>query len=1283
MTNGGIEACDGIDNDCDAVIDEGVKNTYYLDADDDGYGDPNNTAQACTAPAGYVAENTDCNDSDGSVNPGAEEVCDGIDNDCDGVIDPAGVGTIYYRDSDRDGYGDPDNIQHACTQPPGYVMNDQDCDDTDPDINPVAIELPCNGVDENCDGFVDGYDPGSCTEYFLTCLSLLYENTEYKVDLGIRETLRRELVIRPAVIAFEDTDGLLYDYDIKACGLGMDSYTWVVRLDLYKGIDPENLPLLSWDSAALPEKAGYEWKIIDADNNILAYMGLVDSYEITGAEGDYLSIVWAESDHLAVEIPLNRGWNLCSLPLSLDNSTRKSVFPDALDVWHFDQDTQSYRYIIKDDIVRPGLGYWVLLRDPVKYTYTGLKLREYSLNLTSGWHMIGALYDRTTVSVAPGAAIEYLYGYDPNSVYPYTDADPTGLEMGRGYWVLPSQETVFFAKVGSKESGVRSETYSQNRSFKEAYSDIWSFDIIITGQEREFYLNKTAVKIGLSSSAYRFSSPPPPPKTTVFLSIRDLDDNSNFIRDMRSADMYSHAWVVMAMNNTSTVTDPNFLPVLSWRVPGSIEGSIELRRGSSGTGEVLVADMKAVRSYQIRPGDGSLFTVAWNAGCGVEICDGMDNDCDGLVDEDFDTDADGYTSCGGDCVDTDAGINPDAEEVCDSVDNNCNGFIDEEGASGCTTYFRDSDKDAYGVDTDKRCLCAPEGDYAATAGGDCEDSDPAVNPGAFEILDDGIDNNCDGLIDEMALRVVNGSGYPGQTDAVVAVEILNGVDVAGGDIILRYDPNILVATGVVFGPILDGFLTDSYIVHNTGRINIVIANYTGITANSGILFEVLFDVPVYAPAGSKVPITFEEARLNDQYGNLFGVVMKDGVFEVLDRCPKGDVNRDGAIFANDAILTLQYIAGKLTPNTQQGCSADVNNDGFINVADAILILKAAVGKETIFYLLPESGYPESYVSIKGWNFGDHQGGSLVYFNNLPATPVSWCNREIVTQVPLGVGPGHVVVTVFNPYGFMSNYCIFNILTQGGSRRSRSLNRSIPPDTAKAMSLPSVVETERCKEFTIPVEVDDASDIAGIDILIQYDSSIVEFEGIDKTTLTDKFYLIHTNMQDKLRVVMASHEGIGSGSGALVNVRFKPKSDALGYYSNSVNIENVYLFDNNALSIDTAIFDTSQLIISKGTCDNPVITNSNWISGYLFTINIDPLMHLYSNQSKYILPVAFNYSKKHIPRLWDWLQYYLWINTSYSLGANADYVYNNYLFTNSNQYLSYRDYPLYDYFGLFQ
>jgi hypothetical protein len=81
------EACDEVDNNCNGQVDEGVTTTYYADGDGDGSGNAGAATQACSAPTGYVEDNTDCDDINAAVHPGAQEVEDGIDNDCDGEID--------------------------------------------------------------------------------------------------------------------------------------------------------------------------------------------------------------------------------------------------------------------------------------------------------------------------------------------------------------------------------------------------------------------------------------------------------------------------------------------------------------------------------------------------------------------------------------------------------------------------------------------------------------------------------------------------------------------------------------------------------------------------------------------------------------------------------------------------------------------------------------------------------------------------------------------------------------------------------------------------------------------------------------------------------------------------------------------------------------------------------------------------------------------------------------------------------------------------------------------
>jgi len=154
---GAAEVCNGIDEDCDGQVDDGlVFLDYYTDADSDTYGDASATpVNSCNPVAGSVTNNTDCNDADLSINPGASEVCNNIDDDCDGQADQGLTFLNYYTDSDGDGFGDANaTAVSACSPVQGSVINNTDCNDNDDSIYPGAVEI-CNNVDDDCDGQVD------------------------------------------------------------------------------------------------------------------------------------------------------------------------------------------------------------------------------------------------------------------------------------------------------------------------------------------------------------------------------------------------------------------------------------------------------------------------------------------------------------------------------------------------------------------------------------------------------------------------------------------------------------------------------------------------------------------------------------------------------------------------------------------------------------------------------------------------------------------------------------------------------------------------------------------------------------------------------------------------------------------------------------------------------------------------------------------------------------------------------------------------------------------------
>lgn len=185
---------------------------FYFDSDGDGYGDPSITIEDCTEPPGYVSNNTDCDDLDMTIHPGAAEDCNGFDDDCDpqtgeegltsscytgpagsdgvgpchggtrtcatgswgacagqvlpapeacdeidnncnGTTDEGAVAT-FCDDGDFDGHGDPAFTIETCPMPPGFSPLCDDCDPLDPEIHPGATEQ-CNLFDDDCDGLYD------------------------------------------------------------------------------------------------------------------------------------------------------------------------------------------------------------------------------------------------------------------------------------------------------------------------------------------------------------------------------------------------------------------------------------------------------------------------------------------------------------------------------------------------------------------------------------------------------------------------------------------------------------------------------------------------------------------------------------------------------------------------------------------------------------------------------------------------------------------------------------------------------------------------------------------------------------------------------------------------------------------------------------------------------------------------------------------------------------------------------------------------------------------------
>lgn len=196
----------------------------------------------------------------------------------------------------------------------------------------------------------------------------------------------------------------------------------------------------------------------------------------------------------------------------------------------------------------------------------------------------------------------------------------------------------------------------------------------------------------------------------------------------------------------------------------------------------------------------------------VEVCDGVDNDCDEQVDEEppaspycIDADGDGHGAVGSetwscaepsnavascdDCDDTAPAVHPGATELCNGVDDNCDTQTDGPDAADPSTWYRDGDQDGYGDASvsDRRCEALPG--YVADDT-DCDDLRGEVHPGAEEVCDNGLDDNCDGSgepcgwqgsewLDPRAASAATGGYVPGEGEAQsygVRLQVLEWVE---------------------------------------------------------------------------------------------------------------------------------------------------------------------------------------------------------------------------------------------------------------------------------------------------------------------------------------------------------------------------------------------------------------------------------------------------------------------------------------------------------------------------
>jgi hypothetical protein len=744
----GIETCNDVDDDCDGTTDEPDAIdalTWYRDGDDDGWGVDSETAPGCDAPEGFASESGDCDDTnvayhptaaetdcadpsdyncDGSsgyadsdadgfpaclecddasadVRPDATELCNTIDDDCDGTTDEddAADAPVWYADTDGDGFGDAASTKNACSQPTGFVSDSTDCDDTDDQVFPASIEY-CDGEDDDCDTFVDEEDAVDPATWYADTDGDGYGDTTnpgYACDVPFGYVANDDDCDDADSAEYPSADEVCDGDDDDCDGItdesdAVDAPTWYYDADKDTHGDPTKLLV----SCSAPRT--YVSVSTDCDDT--------DSGVYPGAS-EYCD---AEDD-------------------DCDGTIDEDEAVDAK-TWYEDGDSDGYG----DDAVT----------DVQCYQPTGFVSSSTDC-------------DDAVATAYPGAA-ETCNGID-DDCDGSTDEGATSSKTfyrdgdGDGYGDAASKTTACAAPSGYVTLSTDcDDTDSGVNPAAAEYCDSEDDDCDGTIDENDatdaatWYADSDADGYGASSSTTNACSKP-----SGYVSVStDCDDAASTAYPGATERCNS------ADDDCDGTVDEGSSDATKWYKDYDGDGY--------GTGSAYTGCDGPV-GYVAVNGDCN-DTVSTISPAGTEVCDGVDQDCDGTADDSAtdartwyaDTDTDGYgdplnskKACSRpsgwvldsrDCEDTVARANPAGTEMCNSVDDDCDGTTDESSALDAVYFYKDGDSDGYGVSTSKTLACDAPSGYTADST-DCNDAVSVMNPGLTEVCGDGYDNDCD------------------------------------------------------------------------------------------------------------------------------------------------------------------------------------------------------------------------------------------------------------------------------------------------------------------------------------------------------------------------------------------------------------------------------------------------------------------------------------------------------------------------------------------------------------
>jgi hypothetical protein len=620
---------------------QSTERTFYVDADGDGYGD--SSAGTTTGPGsilpGYAYEDGDCDDADPSIRPDIPERCDGgsVDENCDGLVDDddpyldASTATAYYVDADGDGYGAGAAV-YFCTLPSGYSAVDTDCDDTDAAVNPGATDVAASGTDADCDGSVECYEDadgdswrtatlvtrsasaggtGLCTGGGYAPASMSNtdcDDTDAAIHPGATE-------ICDAADTDEDCDGLADDDD--------SSVSSASQTTLYPDTDGDGYG----------DPSGTLW--CDAPSGWVAD----DSDCVDSDAGIHPGATDADAD-------------------GTDSDC------DGSEACYADADADGYRTdVLATHAVTAGATGQCSVSGRAAATVTATDCDDTDAAVNPGETEVCDAAD--TDEDCNGVADDADSGVDPSTrTTAWRDGDGDGFGAGASadFCDLPSDHVANGDDCDDSDASVRPAALETPGDGVD--SDCDGIDVCFADADDDGYRSADGATVdgtGVTCTG--------PGEGTDTDATGDCDDTDATVNPGATE---------VAGDEVDSDCDGRELCL----VDGDGDGYVDDPSATTVSADLDCADAGEARAGADTGDCDDTRSDVYPGAPEPDCDDPVDYNCDGSTGQD-DADADGWVACE-DCDDTDGDVHPDAPEECNGVDDNCDGLVDE-GCGGDDT----------------------------------------------------------------------------------------------------------------------------------------------------------------------------------------------------------------------------------------------------------------------------------------------------------------------------------------------------------------------------------------------------------------------------------------------------------------------------------------------------------------------------------------------------------------------------------------------------------------------